>query len=115
MTTSHGLSLEIDQEAGAAYLQFSEEPVVRSVEFNDCIVVDLDAHDVVVGVEILDLTQSVPLDALTDRFHIRTESLAVLMQALRSSTTSRRVGTAASARDHGVLTTQPATGVVAPG
>ncbi|WP_018686357.1 DUF2283 domain-containing protein [Actinokineospora enzanensis] len=89
MTTSHGISLEIDQEAGAAYLQFSAAAVARSVEFNDSIVVDLDEHGVTVGIEILDLDASVPLDELVVKYHIRSESLAVLLQAMRSSTPAR--------------------------
>lgn len=62
MTTSHGISLEIDQEAGAAYLQFSEAAVARSVEFHGAIIVDLDEHGVIVGIEVLDMDVSVPLD-----------------------------------------------------
>ncbi|GLZ41219.1 DUF2283 domain-containing protein [Actinokineospora sp. NBRC 105648] len=85
MTTSQRISLEIDQEAGAAYLQFLDSAVTRSVEFSDSIVVDLDEHDVAVGIEVLDLNISVPLDELAAKHHIRTESLAVLVQALRSS------------------------------
>jgi hypothetical protein len=53
-------------------------------------------HGVAVGIEILDLTTSVPLDRLVEKFHIRTEALAVLMQALRSSTTLSHVGAKAS-------------------
>lgn len=114
MTASHRLSLDIDQEAGAAYLQFSGEDVARSVEFDDYIVVDLDAHGVVVGVEILDLTRSIPLDDLTERFHIRTEAMAVLLQSLRSTTTSHHLGVPApTTRNFGAVTAQPTTGVVA--
>jgi len=106
MQTSRRLSLEIDQEAGAAYLQFSDELVDRSVEFSEDLTVDLDKLGVVVGIEILDLTVSVPLDTLAERFHIRTETLATLLQSLRSSTTSRHVGARAPAVSAGSLTPQ---------
>lgn len=115
MTGSHRLALDIDQEAGAAYLQFSGDDVAKSVEFDDYIVVDLDAHGVVVGIEILDLKKSVPLDELTDQYHIRTEALAILMQSLRSTTTSHQLGASVSTPRHfGAVTAQPTTGVVAP-
>jgi uncharacterized protein YuzE len=86
MTARASLSLEIDQDAGAAYLQFSDCAVTRSVEFNDHIIVDLDVHGVVVGIELLDLKKSVPLDELVEKFHVRTEAFALLLQSLRSST-----------------------------
>lgn len=109
MTVSRRLSLEIDQEAGAAYLQFSDELVDRTVEFSETIAVDLDAHGVVIGVEILDLTESVPLEVLAERFHIHTEDLALLLQSLRSSTTSRRVGSPVVGQSAGALQPQRVT------
>ncbi|GGU29020.1 DUF2283 domain-containing protein [Lentzea flava] len=113
MTASPELSLEIDQQAGAAYLQFSSEQVARSVEFSDVIIVDLDEHNVVVGIELLDLAQSVPLDSLVERFHIRTEALALLMQSLRSSTSTTAIGGSAPSAAgtiavHGVTRLTPA-------
>ncbi|WP_051174187.1 DUF2283 domain-containing protein [Amycolatopsis orientalis] len=92
-TTEPSLSLEIDQDAGAAYLQFSDSDVARSVEFSDHIIVDLDVHNMVIGIEILDLAKSVPLDDLTERFHVRAESFALLMQALRSSSRASSAAT----------------------
>jgi len=107
MAASRRFSLEIDHEAGAAYLQFSDSMVTRSVEFIDDVIVDLDEHGVVIGIEILDLTKSVPLDRLAEEFHIRTEALATLLQALRSSTTSRHVGGSSRAVAQHVLSAQP--------
>ena len=112
MTVSRKMSLEIDQEAGAAYLQFSDDFVHRTVDFNDSIAVDLDEHDVVIGVEIIDLTRSVPLDELAERFHIHTEDLATLLQALRSSTTSRHVGSPVARQSPGALRAQTVTTLV---
>lgn len=91
MTASAPLSLEIDQEAGAAYLQFSDSIVTRTVEHTADILVDLDEHDIVVGIEILNLHKTVDLDDLTSVFHVHTEALAVLLKALRSSAPSGHV------------------------
>jgi uncharacterized protein YuzE len=106
MSSSHRLSLEIDQGAGAAYLRFGDGQVARSVEFTEDLIVDLDEHEMVLGIEILDLSRSVPLDQLTERFHIRTEAFTTLLQALRSSTTAHQVGTPTSAVATGSLTPQ---------
>lgn len=106
MAASRRLSLDIDQEAGAAYLRFSDEPVARTVEFSDVIVVDLDQHNVVVGVELLDLSESVPLDSLVEKFHVHTESFAVLMQSLRYSTTSHSVRSETAVVAHGTVRAQ---------
>ncbi len=93
MTVSGRLSLDIDEEAGAAYLQFNDNEVARTVECTDDIVVDLDEHGIVVGVELLDLSKSVPLDELVEKFHIRTESLEMLLNALRVSSATTSITT----------------------
>lgn len=98
MTTSaDGLSLEIDQEAEAAYLRFSRHKVARTEEVTDSIAVDLDEHGMAVGIEILDLNESVNLDELAPKYHIRSETLVTLVFALRSSMTSASASTAGSA------------------
>lgn len=93
MTDPGRISLEIDQEVGAAYLRFTENSVDRTVEFDDDINVDLDEHGVVVGFELLDLQKSIPLDQLTDEFHVRAELLAVLLQSVRATTKNNSAGT----------------------
>lgn len=87
MTAGTPSSLHLDQEAGTAYLRLSDNAVVRTIEHTDDVAVDLDEHDVVIGVEILNLTTPVDLDGLSNRFHIRTEAMSVLLNALDSSST----------------------------
>ncbi|MGH3540892.1 MAG: DUF2283 domain-containing protein [Pseudonocardiaceae bacterium] len=83
MTTAEPVvSVEIDQEADAAYVQLSTGQVARTVGFNDDVNIDLDEHGVVVGIELLDLGSSVPLDDIARHYHIRTEALRVLLESL---------------------------------
>jgi uncharacterized protein YuzE len=81
--TQPRVSLTIDDEAEAAYLRLGPGPVARTVEFNDAICVDLDALDVVVGVEVLDLGTKVPLDELVAKYHINSAALALLKASIR--------------------------------
>ncbi|MGH3764906.1 MAG: DUF2283 domain-containing protein [Pseudonocardiaceae bacterium] len=85
------VSVKIDTGAGAAYLRLARSQVTRTVEFTEDIYVDLDQFGVVVGIELLDLDTSLPLDELGARFHINTSALDVLMQAIRWSAPRRTV------------------------
>jgi uncharacterized protein YuzE len=51
--------IEIDEWADAAYARVTETPVARTEEVADGIVVDLDAKDEMVGVEVLGLRDRV--------------------------------------------------------
>ena len=83
MTTAEPVvSVEIDQDAGAAYVQLSVGPVARTVEFNEDLNIELDRHGVVVGIELLDLGRTIPLDDIAERYHIRTEALRTLLASL---------------------------------
>lgn len=94
--TEPRVSLQIDDEAEAAYLRLGPSPVARTVEFNDVIWVDLDEHDVVVGVELLDLGRSVPLDELAARHHINSSALALLKSIIRPASPQQVAGASAS-------------------
>lgn len=83
MTTAEPvLSVEIDQDASAAYVRLSAGHVARTVEFSEELNIDLDKHEVVVGIELLDLARAVPLDDIAEKYHIRTEALTILMESL---------------------------------
>jgi uncharacterized protein YuzE len=47
--------IETDDEADAAYVRVSDAPVVRTSEVADGIIVDFDADNEMVGVEVLGL------------------------------------------------------------
>lgn len=98
MTTPAGpkVSLQVDDEAGAAYLRLSANPVARTVEFNDDIWVDVDELNVVVGVEVLDLDTSVPLDELAAKHHVDSRTLALLKSVIRTSPAQHVAGASTS-------------------
>lgn len=62
--------LEYDPEADAYYFRLSEEPVTKTVEVSDVVMVDLDADHRIVGVEFLVAPARLPddLNALTAAF-----------------------------------------------
>lgn len=72
------IGLEVDLLARAAYIRLSSEDVARTVEVTEAIMIDLDQYDVVVGIEVLDLAEDLPLGVLTDRFHVHTDVIEEL-------------------------------------
>jgi uncharacterized protein YuzE len=54
-----GYRIEFDEEADAAYVRVTEKPVARTDEVADGIIVDFDAKDEMVGVEVLGLRDRV--------------------------------------------------------
>lgn len=91
MAAETAVSVKIDTEAGAAYLCLGRGQVERTVEFDEDIYVDLDRFGVVVGIELLDLDTSLPLDGLGARFHINASALDVLVQAIQWGAPRRQV------------------------
>ena len=74
-----GLSVDVDLVAGAAYIQLSEAPVIRTVEYDRLINVDLDGLDMVVGIEVLGAGNVTSFADLAERFQVRSD----LVEALR--------------------------------
>ncbi|MBV8994095.1 MAG: DUF2283 domain-containing protein [Pseudonocardiales bacterium] len=102
MAAETSVSVKIDTEAGAAYLRLGCGQVARTVEFDEVIYVDLDQFGVVVGIELLDLDTSLPLDELAARFHINANALDVLMKAVQWGVPRRNV-TSGSTSGRGVV------------
>jgi uncharacterized protein YuzE len=97
--------VEVDQQADVAYIRLSDNPVARSHALDSDVVVDLDAMNVVVGVEMLHLNAEIPYTQLVTDFHVRSE-LTELMRQLRPSISgflslhSMAEGTVSSSRAH---------------
>lgn len=47
-----------------AYIQLTDEPIVETVEVTPSVLVDIDATNTVVGLELLSRTAELPVDAL---------------------------------------------------
>ncbi len=51
------MKLHIDTEADALYLRLDDSPIVESEEVTPGIVLDFDAHNQVIGIELLQLSR----------------------------------------------------------
>ena len=74
------VQVEVDTTLGAAYIRLSTEPVAKTVEFSDEIMIDLDVHNVAVGIEVLSEGTMLPFEALTNDFHVHSEVIDILRQ-----------------------------------
>ena len=74
----------VDHTVDAAYIELSGEAVVRTVKLESAIMVDLDAMNVVVGIEVLNIDAELPLQRLKDEFHVHS-NVVDLLQKLRPS------------------------------
>ena len=54
------MKLKIDEQADALYLTLGESPVVASEEVAPGIIVDYDADNLVIGIELLHLSKRTP-------------------------------------------------------
>jgi uncharacterized protein YuzE len=60
------MKLHFDKEADALYLKLDESAIVESEEVRPGVVLDFNANDQVVGIEILGLGKRMPADALKE-------------------------------------------------
>ena len=81
------ITIEVDTRLHAAYIKLADEPVVRTVEFNDLILVDLDQYGVAVGIELLDEGAQLPFTELVDVFHVHSD-VVELLRLIRPSVAS---------------------------
>ena len=64
------MKLRIDEEADALHLQLADTPVVESEEVAPGVIVDYDAMDQVVGIEVLYLSKRPqPVNLMGFQFH----------------------------------------------
>ena len=54
------MKLNVDQKADALYLRLDDSPIVESEEVSPRVVLDFNASNEVVGVEMLDLSKRTP-------------------------------------------------------
>lgn len=50
------MKLTYDELADCAYIRYKDEPVARTKSLNDYIVFDFDENDMIVGVEVIDVS-----------------------------------------------------------
>ena len=65
------MKLKIDLENDVLYFRLTESAIVESEEVKPGVILDYDANDNVVGIEILDLSKRVPAETLKS-LHVKT-------------------------------------------
>lgn len=81
------IALDVDTDADAAYIRLTTEPIVRTVELNDEVSIDLDEFGVAVGVEVLALNAEIPFTELHTLYHVHSEVIQHL-QSIRPTVAS---------------------------
>ena len=66
----------VDTNVRAAYLQFTDEPIVETIELTPSVLVDIDATDTVVGVELLSLNAVIPVDVIERTYRFASDGYA---------------------------------------
>jgi uncharacterized protein YuzE len=77
------VTFSVDPSLGVAYVKFSDEQIVKTVEVTPSVQVDLDAAGTVVGVELLSPTDALPIDAL-NRFGFPPHTSAQMISRISS-------------------------------
>lgn len=72
------VSVETDDVLDVAYIRLSDAPVERTVEHSDRIMVDLDAHGVAVGIEVLGQGVELPYAELVEHYHVHSAAVSLL-------------------------------------
>ena len=65
------MRLTVDTENNALYLRLDESKIVESEEVQPGVILDYDANNVVIGIELLDLSSRVVTDMIKN-MHIET-------------------------------------------
>jgi len=74
------MKIEYDNQVDAIYIRLQEKYVMRTVEIEDGLNIDLDENGKLIGLEVLDATERY---ALTDLFNISTENLNLENKIIR--------------------------------
>jgi len=62
------VEMRVDAAAGAAYVALTNAEVARTEQFSSSVLIDLDGDDRLRGIELLDLTATVDIDGIANRY-----------------------------------------------
>ena len=90
------ITLSVDVNLGAAYIELTDEPIVETVEVTPSVQVDIDKSGTVVGVELLSLTADLPIEVMDRMFNFRAgaEMLSSIWPSIRAGVTYATSGQA---------------------
>lgn len=60
------MKIEFDKEADALYIEFSDKEFSKNEKVNDNTILDMDKEGNVIGIELLDVSNKLPKEALFD-------------------------------------------------
>lgn len=92
------VKLEIDMTLGVAYMRLSSNPVARTIQLSETMLLDIDAMGIVVGLELLDFDEKVSADLLK-KHHVHSDvadEFAKLQPTLNSYLAHVTIGTDAT-------------------
>jgi uncharacterized protein YuzE len=78
------LKVSVDRLADCAYVSLREAEVARTERVNDLVNADLDSEGHVVGLELLAIGASVPLNVIAEKFHLSSSETKKFELALAS-------------------------------
>ena len=76
--------LSVNTDTDVAYIRMTNHEIVETFEATDEVLVDVDKHDVVVGIEMLRLDAQIPFTDLVKKYHVHSEDVALLEGLLPS-------------------------------
>jgi len=84
--------LSINTDTDVAYIRMTQNEIVETIEATDEVLVDVDKHDVVVGIEMLRLDAKIPFTDLLTKFHVHSEDVEYLQGLLPSVKIRMQIG-----------------------
>ena len=85
--------LSINTDTDVAYIRMTNNEVVDTVEATEDVLVDIDEHNVVVGIEMLRLDAKIPFTDLTAKFHVHSDDIEYLQAMMPSVQVQLQIGT----------------------
>jgi uncharacterized protein YuzE len=80
------VTLSVDTNVRAAYIEFTDEPIVETVELTPSVLVDVDETGTVVGVELLSLRAEIPMEVIEKTYRFAAPEHGQILRQLRLST-----------------------------
>ncbi len=60
------MKIEFDKEADALYIEFSSKEFAKNKKIDDSTIIDLDKEGNIIGIELLNVSEKLPKEALSD-------------------------------------------------
>lgn len=99
------VEVTLDPSADVAYIRLLSRAVVETVELTDSVLLDLDEHRMVVGIEMLSTSAVLPYEELETKYHVPSSASDVVRALIaRGSVSGESFGLSAHSENAGALT-----------